>query len=83
MIQRISHNATVLSGKEESEEGEDSKSDEYKSEEKKSEKYANLLVLCTGVWKMICYCCATEQDTIFLFVAQKYIFVTRKLIFLM
>ena len=65
-IMQLGHNATVLSGKEESEEGEDSESDEYKSEEKKRvTKYSNLLVLCTGVWKMNSCCYATEQGTIF------------------
>ena len=75
---QLGHNATVLSGKEESKEEEDSKSDEYKSEEKRVKKYANLLVLCTGMQKMNNCCCATEQGIIFLFVAQKYVFVTRK-----
>ena len=37
-IMQLGHNAMVLCSKEESEEGEDSKSDEYVSEEKKSEK---------------------------------------------
>ena len=81
---QLGHNATVLSSKDESEGGEDSKSDEYESEEEQEwRKYANLLVPCTGVWKMKSCCCTTEQGTIFLFVMQKYVFVKKQLIFLM
>ena len=45
-----------------------------KVKRKKSETYANLLILCGGVGKRKRCCCAMEEATIFLLIAENYIF---------